>query len=257
MSLAKALNQISTTNMFNISEKEKKVMSSLYKFGDASVSEIARETLINRTSVYPILKKLLDKGLVSQYMLEEKTMYKPIPLQDFKDWTDRKKKTVNTQVSALLKWIDSQKANKKASLHSEISYFEGHEGVMSLYNDTLRNNKQKQINAIVDYDAAMNVLGDYFTKEYFPGRLKNSVNIRALMYKSKKAAAMLSKSKQLLREVRFIDLFENLQTEINIYDDKIAIISFDKAKPSGVIIKNEIMAMTFQHIYEYLWKSVK
>jgi sugar-specific transcriptional regulator TrmB len=78
--------------MLYLGEKEKQVLASLYKLEDCSVAKIAKDTLINRTTLYPILENLFEKGLVSKIKIENKTVYQPISSEDFKIWADRKER---------------------------------------------------------------------------------------------------------------------------------------------------------------------
>ncbi len=244
-------------NNYEIREKEKKIMFALYRLSEASVGNLAKETLINRTTLYPILNRMLSKGLVSKIQIEDKTIYKPLPLEDFKDWAESKKEKDETENAELLTWISSQKTRKQKTLLSDISYFEGEEGVKKLYADTWRNNNEKLIYCLTDYKNALETMGNFFRNEYFPQRIKHGVKVRNLVPDSEEGRKAKATAKQLLRELKFIKLFEDLEIEINIYDDKLVIVAFDKEKPSGVLIKNGKIASAMKNIFEYLWRNVK
>jgi len=55
----------------------------------------------------------------------------------------------------------------------------------------------------------------------------------------------------------FSDVFKNLGIEINIFDDKLAIVAFDKKNPMGMILKNKIISDAFRKIFSFLWISAK
>ena len=59
----------------------------------------------------------------------------------------------------------------------------------------------------------------------------------------------------MIREMKFVKLFENLGIEINIYASKVSIVTFNEKNPSGVLIKNDLIAKAFKNIFEYLWKN--
>ena len=240
-----------------INPKEKKVLGVLYKLGDALISSIARETLINRTALYYTVDTLLQKGLITKIERDGKAFFQPIPLSALDDWTKRQIVTVSAEAGELHSWLLEQKG-QLPSLQSDTRYFEGLEGVKNLYADTWRDNADKIIYAITDYDRAYQALNDYLEHEYFPNRVDHGVRVKNLLPKTAVTGKRdIPRAKKLLREMRFINLFENLGIEINIYGSKLAIVAFDKVRPSGVIIKNEIIARAFKEIFEYLWKSVK
>ena len=59
----------------------------------------------------------------------------------------------------------------------------------------------------------------------------------------------------MLREMKFINLFRDLNIEINIYGDKVSIVAFDEKKPTGVLIKNKKISLAMKEIFEYLWRK--
>lgn len=238
-----------------INSKEKRILGALYKLGDAPISKIAKETLINRTALYHTVAGLLSKGLLTKINKESGACFQPLPLSAYEGWAKRQISSVSSQTTELKEWLKSQ-GDQLPTLYSDIRYYEGIEGVENLYADSWRDNSEKTIYAITDYDKAYDTLSDFMEKEYFPDRVKNGVQVKSLVPKNAATGKRdIARSKDLLRDMRFINLFKDLGIEVNIYGPKISIIAFDKIKPSGVIIKNEIIARAFKGIFEYLWKS--
>jgi sugar-specific transcriptional regulator TrmB len=242
-------------NNFILSEKEKKILTSLYKIGEASVWRIAKDNGINRTTIYPLLEKLIEKGLVSKVGTNKKDIFRSISKEDLKSWTKKRTKQIEKENQQIIELAENK--NKKPSLLSEVSYFEGLNGIRNLYADSWRDNKEKKIYCITDYESAYKNLGSFFEKEYFPARLRHNVKVKNLIPESKEGREKMKTAKEMLREMKFIKIFENLGIEINIYDSKTSIILLDKKKPSGVIIKNEKIAEAMKNIFDYLWKTAK
>lgn len=240
-----------------INSKEKRILGALYKLGDAPISKIAKETLINRTALYHTVESLLNKGLLTKIKKEGGAYFQPLPLSTYEDWAKRQIASVSSQTNDLKEWLENQ-GDQLPTLYSDIRYYEGIEGVENLYNDSWRDNNEKMIYAITDYDKAYETFNDFMEKEYFPYRIKNGIQVRSLIPKNAVTGKRdVARSKELLRDMRFINLFKNLGIEINIYGPKVSIVAFDKIKPSGVIIKNEIIAKAFKGIFEYLWNDAK
>jgi len=239
-----------------LNANEKKVMSGLYQLGQSAVGTLAKQTLINRTSLYPILDKLMHKGLVSKLEAEGRVLFQPLSAEEIKDWAKRKKAAAAAAADNLIKWSEAQAKTAGNPLLSEIKYFEGLEGVKTLYADTWRNNQDKMIYALTDYKSAYENMRTFFRGEYFPARVKHEVKVKNLIPESAAGRSDLKEAKQMLREMRFIKMFEDLGIEINIYDNKVALVSFDKKTPAGLIIKNAKIAQAFKNIFSYLWQSV-
>ena len=240
-----------------INDSEKRVLASLYKIEDGSIQKIAKETLINRTTLYPILEKLAGKGLISKIKVEGKIRFQPISRDEFALWAKRKEKELEKNNRELLIWVSEQAKNKKASLFSEMKYFEGIEGIRSLYADTWRDNPKKIIYGITDYHSAYENHEDFFRKEYLPARIGHGVWIKNLIPESTEGRKELKDAKKMLREMKFIKLFKDLNIDVNIYGSKVSIVAYDKKNPSGVIIKNEKIAEAMKEIFNFLWKVAK
>lgn len=157
----------------------------------------------------------------------------------------------------LLDWAEHVSDKKVDTMLSEVTYFEGFDGMESLYADTWRDNPDKEIMAITDYQSAYEKMEDFFRKSYFPQRVKHDVVVKDIIPDSKIARSEVPMASELKRDMRFIDIFENLDIELNIYNDKVSIAAFDEKKPSGVLIKNKRIAEAMKKIFNYMWQSAE
>jgi len=237
-----------------ITSKERRVLGALYKLGDSTISKIAKETLINRTALYHTIEELLKKGLVSKLPKEGGAYFQPLSLEEYKAWSKKQIEALSKQTTELEDWLEGQQ-EEAPSLHSDIKYFEGIEGVKNLYADSWRDNNDRMIYAITDYEKAYDTLGAFFRKEYFPDRIEKGVKVKSLLPPSMSGKKDLLHAQEMLREMRFSKIFKNLGMEMNIYGSKVSIVTFDKDKPSGMIIKNKILANAFKDIFGHLWEQ--
>lgn len=234
-------------------------LKTLYKTGPSPISTLSKESLINRTSLYPILEGLVRKGLVSTTDQNGIAYFEVTSVQMFKEWLSDRKKENLKQISDLEDWLKDVGSNKReVSLVSKIKYFEGFEGVKAMYSDTWRNNEEKIIRAITDPKAAVKTMGEFFYKKYMPDRIAHGVKVRDIMTDNKEGRQEVKKSREYLREAKLAKgLFEDLGIEINIYENKLSIAAYDDRKPCGVIIENEKIASAMKNVFEYVWKLTK
>lgn len=235
-----------------MSEKERVVFEALASFGPSAVSQIAKDTSLNRTALYHTLTLLEEKGLVLEIKKNDTTLFQSISEDEFVLWTKRKIKTLEDDATKL---VQSFKKKKHPVLHSGIRYFEGKEAVKKLYGETWRENSEKQILAITDYKKAYETMGEFFDEDYFPYRVKAGVSVESLLPIDKYGKRDKGRAKELLREMRFSDVFKDLGIEINIFDDKLAIVAFDNKEPMGMILKNRIISDAFRKIFAHLWQN--
>ncbi len=237
-----------------LGEKEKRVFEVISGFGPSTVSQISKDTSFNRTALYHTLSLLEEKGLVFQIKKSGTTLFQAISQEDLKAWS---KQNINSLEKDLNNFIDSLKNKKQPVLHSGIRYFEGVEALKKLYVETWRENKEKQILAITDYKRGYETANDFFEKEYFPMRVKAGVKVKSLLSLDAYGKRDIKRTKELLREMKFLDVFKDLGIEINIFDDNLAIVAFDEKNPMGMILKNKIISDAFRKIFSFLWQNAQ
>lgn len=239
-----------------LTEKELTVFTSLQKLGKSQVSEIAKETLLNRTALYHTLSLLINKGLVNETKTDTSSYYESLSVAEYKVWEKRKITEFQTGL-ARIGHIVSNSSKSDTTLRSKFRYYEGIEAVKNLYAETWRDNPRKEILAITDYEKAYETLNDFFEHEYFPDRVRHGVKVFSLLTKDKYGERDMKRSKALLREMRFSDVLKKLGIEINIFGDSVAIVAFDKKKPTGVLIKNNLIAQAFEKMFRFIWDNSK
>lgn len=236
-------------------KKEQSILKALLHLGQATISQIGKYTQINRTSIYPIIQKLEEKGIVSAVTNEGVTVYQSLSKPALLAWAKRKEAEYTKEISVFSDWVETQ--DEVPSLATEVKHVTGFDGVKALYDHSWRNNEDKQILAITDYKQAYDVMGDFFRKDYFHKRVEKGISVQSILPESKIGRKDKAQAKALKRDMRFLPLFEELGIELNIYDDNVSIVAFDAERPSGVIITNSIIAKAFKEIFTVLWKHGK
>ena len=131
-----------------------------------------------------------------------------------------------------------------------MTFFEGKEGILSVYDDTLR--EKKPIQAWSDFDAMQETLGDTFMTTYPEKRTEKNIYFHCITRKTETSLKLQQSNTKNLRDMRFMRR-EKLSTEVNIYGNKVAFISFRKEKPFAVIIEDEGISETLRSVWSELW----
>lgn len=244
--------KISLQNL-GLSEKESNIYISLLILGKGTVSEISKKASINRTTGYDVLNYLLQKGLVNVSGKEPKQEYtaeSPNKIIDF----------LNNQILETQNKI--QKANELISdlslLHNyknrpKIRFYEGIDGLKTVYEDTLTSSEE--IRAYATVDDMHNALPNYFP-EYYKRRAKNNIFIRAIVPSTDIGKERHSYDKDEKREIALVPADKYyFSPEINIYDNKVMIASW--REKLGIIIESEEIADAMKKIYELAWDRSK
>lgn len=239
-----------------LNEKERRVLGSLFKLGQTAVQFVAKDTLINRTALYHTLDSLIKKGVVTKIEKDKVSYFEAISVEQYEVWAKTKIERIKESISADVKNFSSIKSDNKMSLYADVKYFEGKEAVKSLYADTLYNNKEKMLYAITDYDKGYGTLErKWLDEEYLPERVKRGIRVRNIVPNTELARKYVDTAEALLRDISFVNFFNDLGVEISLYDNKMSIVAFDEKHPLGVIIKNDIIAKAFKEILRYIWET--
>lgn len=240
-------NQLITvlTNL-GLTDKEAKVYLALTELGTVVVSDIAHKAGINRVTTYDILEKLKIRGMVSYYTKK------------------RIKYFSSMQPETLLEEFEKRTSDLRGSLpkfktltgeinHPRIRYFEGLEGIKAIYADTLTSKTE-----ILNYSNSYEIRKKWpnYDQEYVEKRAQKKIYLRGVCPKDKAGETVHAQDKEYYREMRLIpsDQFD-FTNEINIYDDKVAIISF-KDELIGMIIESIEISNSQRAIFNMCWQFV-
>ncbi len=225
----------------------------LLELGKRTVSAIARKAGINRTTTYDVLESLAAKNLITisgKQPLQEYMAESPDKIAIFIEKQIEQKKESLKIAGGL---VPQLKSLHNVSNRSQIRFYEGKEGLMEVYEDTLTS--REPIRAYASVEDTQHTLPDYFPK-YYKRRTKHGISIRAIFPKTPEAVALTKFNKEEIRETALIpaDKF-SFSPEINIYDNKVMIASWKEKL--GIIIESGEIADAMKKIFELAWAEAK
>lgn len=119
-----------------LSDKEAAVYLALLEVENAAISEIAKKTKVNRTTVYPVLQSLEKKGLASEVPIGKKIHYQAAPPERLESYVERQKVILEEHSSRLKDIIPQLKSvSREMGERPLIKFFEGREGAISAYEE--------------------------------------------------------------------------------------------------------------------------
>lgn len=246
---------ITILKKLGLSDKEIKVYFSLLEHGAISVRGLSELTDLNRGTVYDILKRLQEMGLVSYYHQETKQKFvaedpeKLLKLAEDKEDELRKLKDgINEMVPELKSRQD------KGGQRPATKFYENKAGVRTILQDVLsvmagrpEDEREYYIYSATNVSADIKAAYPDFTKD----RIKRKIRVKSVS---------LAQGGGLhgLDERRWLGSNEESATFILIYYNKCAFISRDsQEKPVGVIIENKMIYETQKTIFLRLWELIK
>jgi sugar-specific transcriptional regulator TrmB len=222
---------------FGLSPNEAKVYMALLEVGSSTVTQIARRAKVTRTNAYHLLNSLLVHGLASMNQGRGKTVFsaeKPERLlymmKERMDDAERMYKEAGNLINELRSF------HKGPEQKMKVKYYEGKEGIVTVYEDTLRAKSK-----VFEYGSAeerQKFDPEYF-KKYYENRAEKGVETVSIMPKSPDSIKLKSKDSVSASVTKIVPEEFNTGTDISVYDDKVAIMSL-KEKFAIVIESEEI-----------------
>jgi len=238
-------------NITGLDEKEAAIYVALLQLGEGSVAEIAHKSGLKRTTVYNLLPHLIEDGLVQTILKKGKRKYFVEDVRSLETMLKEKE----TQLSQVLP--DLRAMHNIFPFKPKITYFEGTNGLKEMYMDTLKSCQPgDEILSIMGMHNLYEYFDRKFANEYISERAKKKIRLRMITPRSEEATEATKNNRESLRETKFIHEYPSqFQSDMEIYGNKIALISFSENQ-MGVIIESKQISEMHRAAFEILWRSL-
>ncbi len=241
---------------FGLSEKEVKVYLAIIELDTASANEVAKKSGINRSTTYILLESLKKKGLVSIAGEKEKDikLFTAVSPERLHQMAEEQVKSYTELVGIAQNIMPELKSMHRGTRKKpRVRYFEGTEGLVSAYEDTLTSTET--IRAYASIENMHAALPGYFP-EYYSRRSGKNIRIRSILPNTKEALERIREDKKEKRESALVEKEHyGFSPEINIYDDKIVFMSW--VEKFALIIESKELAEALKVIFELSWKEAR
>lgn len=247
---------ITILKKLGLSEKEIKVFLALLENGSSSVRGLADITDLNRGTVYDILKKLQEDGLVSFFHKESKQNFVAEDPDKLVKFAREKENEIQKTKKKLIELIPELKSlQEKGGQGPVTKFYEGKSGIKFILDDILTSMKASNNETYYVYSAE-GVREDVYSAypDYNKKRIKNKIVAKTISLSEGGGTYGLDERKWLkTNKENSIDM-----TYILIYASKCAFIARDlNSNPVGVIIENQMIYETQKTIFLQLWNLLK
>lgn len=233
-----------------LSPVESKIYLAALELGKSLPKHLAEKANVKRPTLYEVLPRLLEQGLLSETMVGKRRYLLAEDPQTFLD----KKQSDLAQIEQLVPQL--RLLLSTASSKPKIIIYEGVEGLKKIYLDNLRE-KQPTIE-VVGIEKIQPDVEKYIKGYYIPNRIKKRITLKMLISGSPKSGIWNFKSDPYeLREVKTIskDLFP-IPMDCNVYGDTVSLAVYrSDSEPIGVIIRSKEIATTMRSLFNFIWEK--
>jgi len=163
-----------TLEKYGLSHNEAKVYLTLLNLGSAMAGKIAKEAMMDRTSCYDALKKLVKRGLVVYALEANRKLFKTISPDRLVGILKEKEEEIS-EIMPQLKEIYRPEKGK-----SNVTMFKGYKGLKSVFEDILESAKGKD-NLVIDSSGKFKEKMPYYVPHYVKGLEKNKIKVSHIL----------------------------------------------------------------------------
>lgn len=247
-SIDKMEDLLETLKYCGLQENEAKVYLAGIRLGSSTANEIGYKAGILRTTCYEILKRLVEKGIVTEYNKDNIKYFDVVaPKVLLKNLENKTHK-----LKSILSNLEKMKETTLKRPKSEV--FSGFKGIKSLLDVQLEENKD--ISVLGKITLSNNFLGPY-RDDYIKERIKKKLKGQVICEPGEGAEEFRKSDVEQLRKTKVLKCCEDMKATLVLFGDKTAIITFLKEDPIGVLIHNKDITDTFKTIFNEFWKKAR
>jgi len=239
-----------------LTKQETRCYLAVYQLKESKAGKLSKESGIATSNIYPVIDSLIKKGLMSYKIKNNVKIFVPAPINSINSLIEEKQKLLNAQKKQAKKAILSLKTSNETQTISDYRYFEGMNGIKSMWTEILNymKNSQEKLTLKVYTTPREHynfLLGFY--NEFNRIRKKLKIPFKLIANTEDKNIIQLRKSEGA--EVRTGNIKN--EAEMSSIGDYYIVQTYTGKKPYGILIKDRKMADTFSQIFETLWKQAK
>jgi sugar-specific transcriptional regulator TrmB len=234
-----------------LSQKEARLYLISLETGPATIAKLAQKSGLKRGTIYEFLGEMLEKGLLEVNISGKRKLYSGTEPKKLRKMIDRQKDILERLIPdlSLITSIGSKKP--------KVTFFEGKEGILSAYDEILQLPFNSEVVGFATFEGIYKLFPESAIRQYIKKRVEKNIKQKLIMPTDQYLQNHIEDNKKELRETIMIprkDFF--IENEINIYQNKVAIISLGEEKVA-VIIESQQTADTQRAIFNLLWKSLR
>jgi sugar-specific transcriptional regulator TrmB len=239
------MSHISTLQTLGLTEDEAGTYLALLKIGGGNAIALSKEVGVKRTTIYPILKTLHEKGFASTYFHKSKRLYRAEKPDKVAGQYEKRLESFEAIIPEL-KTIEKQTVSTVG-----LRFIETKQELERFYTGILVEYKGKSYSAIGSATAWEGIDPDFFQKFRFD-RANAKIKTRILL--SADSIKASPDDTKLLRDVRVLPKNHTFKSTMDIFDDKILVVNPDQTA-LAVVIEVPSMVDIFKEMFEMLWEK--
>jgi len=237
---------INTLESLGLSEHEAKIYIAVLVRGSANITDIAKESKINRTALYLYIDSLLKQDLLQKTFKGKRIYYIPKNPKKLLTILEKRKRKAQEVLPTLVDMYNT------SSEKPVIKFYEGKEGMRSIYREMTKT--PQKLWSIFSADRYYAVFSQKDGEEFIENIYNSGGQLRDLVENTKEGreyikqniASKIGKSKLLPKDFNF-------DVDLMVSGNKISMISLTNLV--GIVIENKEMAKLQRNFLKFVWNN--
>ncbi len=247
---------ITTLRNAGLTDGEIKVYLALLQLGLSTTGPIVQKSGIAKSIVYPILEKLIQKGLVS-YIVKEKTKHFQASDPDkLLVYIDEKEKELSKTRSNVENILPELELMKKLSEKSEATIYLGNKGLRTSYEGVYKKLKKGDCSYFLGIPAFQPEGQHIYWKKDHLRRIKAGFKMKSLFNKDTDPKVLKSRNSYKGTEARYMPTDIKTPALFMTYKDT-TVIMLQSPNIIAVEIVDQDIANSFQAYFDEYWNKSK
>ncbi|VVB77879.1 HTH-type sugar sensing transcriptional regulator TrmBL1 [uncultured archaeon] len=230
-----------------LSRNETKIYLELLKNNNLSALELSKRTFVHRSNTYDSIRKLKDKGFVSEIIDKKKRLFIALPPERIKSYLKQKEYDIDSILPSL------NNITKDCSTENRVEIINGTFSIRERLQDFLKSGLN--INVYGASKEAVENFGEGFLKDFHKERMKKKILMRHI-YDESAIERVRYLNKKAYTEARIIPKKYYTNSSITMCGDSVLIVVFN-SPVYGIFIKNKDISNTYNKYFELLWREAK
>ncbi len=240
-----------------LTKTEIKIYLALLRLGQSTTTNIVRDSRVHASKVYEFLDKLIQKGLVSYVIKNNKKHFsasEPSYLTEFLREKERKIKEQEREILNLMPKLKSLRKEEKEKIKSET--YEGIGGLKSVYEKILTTLNNKETQYIIGAPRTGNELIEGFLLDWHKRRVKKGIRCKYI-YDSNVRDYGKIREKMNYAEVRYLPKNIISPAWVEIFKDNVVIGHIKDYNTILFLIRDKEIAKAYLDYFRLIWSISK
>ena len=229
---------------YGLSEKEANIYLICLKTGEATANRISELSNYPRSTVYDILERLKNLGLISTCIVDNKTNFIATSPKTLLALLDEKKESISQLIPQLENMYNQIGEKPQAEV------FQGKKALIKIFDEILNN--AKDLFVMGNQGNALEKIG-YHPEKFRIKRIENQIKIKQILEDSKESRSV---PVDKLTEIKFLKAFDKSKEGTFIYGESVYHIIF-QYEISAIKIKSKDHADSMRIMFNEMWNKAK